>query len=57
MLDGLGCPADRRVPMESLPSVGRRQKGGQEGVVFSQALDHRAHIVAILHDVMVRQRG
>jgi hypothetical protein len=25
-------------------------------VVLLQALDHRAHVVANLHDVMVRQR-
>jgi hypothetical protein len=47
----------RQARMESPPSVGRGQKRGQKGMVLSQALDHRAHIVVILHGAMVRQRG
>ena len=35
----------------------RLQVGRQQAVLPSQALDHRAPIVASLHDVMVRQNG
>jgi hypothetical protein len=37
--------------------IGRLQIGRQQAVLSLQAIDHRPHIVASLHDVMVRQHG
>jgi hypothetical protein len=55
----LGRLANQHALMEgarqSILSV-RLQIGRQQAVVLLQALDHRAHVVANLHDVMVRQR-
>src|SRR6478609_5311093 len=41
--------------MESPPIdfIGRLQKGHEKAVVLAQAFDYRAHIVAILHDLIV----
>jgi len=35
--------------------IGRLQIGRQQAVLLLQALDHRAYVVANLHDVMLRQ--
>jgi hypothetical protein len=45
--------------MEAPPidSIGRLQIGCQQAVIPLQALNHRAHIVAILHGAMVRHHG
>ena len=57
-IDRFGRLGDHHTPMECPPIdfISRLQIGRQQAVLPLQALDHRAHIVASLHDVMVRQQ-
>jgi hypothetical protein len=50
---------DHDTLMECLPIdfISRLQIGSQQAVLPLQAIDHRPHIVASLHDVMVPQHG
>jgi hypothetical protein len=52
------CLTDHDALMEGPPIdlIGRLQIGRLQAVVLLQSFDYRAHVVANLHDVMVRQR-
>jgi hypothetical protein len=58
-IDGFGCLADRHRLMESpaIDFVGRLQECRKKGLLLLEALDHRAHVVATLHDLILGQCG
>ena len=56
-IDRFRRPDNHHTLMEGPPIdfIGRLQIGRQQAVLLLQAFDHRAHVVANLHDVMLRQ--